>query len=60
MTYPRDDAPPTTSKHGDAADAATESLIDAKGSSAIATAVTINRPVADEPADLHGECRPDR
>ena len=47
MTYPRDDAPPTTSKHGDAADAATESLIDAKGSSAIATAVTINRPVAE-------------
>ncbi len=47
MTYPRDDAPPTTSKHGDAADAATKSLIDAKGSSAIATAVTINRPVAE-------------
>ncbi|MFG6281625.1 SRPBCC family protein [Sphingomonas sp. S6] len=47
MTYPRDDAPPTTSKHGDATHAATESLIDAKGSSAIASAVTINRPVAE-------------
>lgn len=47
MTYPRDDAPPTTSKHGDAATAATESLIDAKGSSATAQAVTINRPVAE-------------
>jgi len=47
MTYPRDDAPPTTSKHGDATHAATESLIDAKGSSAIASAVSINRPVAE-------------
>ncbi|PVE59997.1 cyclase [Arthrobacter sp. TPD3018] len=47
MTYPGDDAPPTTSKHGDATHAATESLIDAKGSSAIASAVTINRPVAE-------------
>jgi uncharacterized membrane protein len=47
MTYPRDDAPPTTSKHGDATEAATESLIDPKGSSAVAQAVTINRSIAE-------------
>lgn len=47
MTDHRDDAPPPTSKRGDAADTATESLIDAKGSSVVGRAVTINRPVGE-------------
>lgn len=47
MTDHRDDAPPATSKRGDAAETATESLIDAKGSSVVGRAVTINRPAGE-------------
>ncbi|MEI5687175.1 SRPBCC family protein [Sphingomonas kyungheensis] len=46
MTDRRDDAPPTTKKHGNAADA-TASLIDGKGSSVVGRSVTINRPASE-------------
>ena len=47
MTDRRDDAPSTTYKHGDAADATTATLIEGKGSSAVGRSVTINRPASE-------------
>jgi uncharacterized membrane protein len=47
MTDRRDDAPSTTYKHGDAADATTASLIEGQGSSVAGRSVTINRPVRE-------------
>ena len=47
MTDRRDDAPSTTYKHGDAADATTASLIEGKGSSVVGRSVTINRPASE-------------
>lgn len=45
MTEASDDAPLAASKRSGAAEAATESLIDGKGSSVVGRSVTINRPV---------------
>jgi uncharacterized membrane protein len=45
--HPGDDAPLTASKHGDAAQDATQSLIEPKGDSLVGRAVTINRPRAE-------------
>jgi uncharacterized membrane protein len=42
-----DDAPPTTSKHTDAAERAGQELIEAEGDTLIGRAVTINRPRAE-------------
>jgi len=47
MTDRRDDAPSTTYKHGDAADATTASLIEGQGSAVAGRSVTINRPVRE-------------
>jgi uncharacterized membrane protein len=44
---PRDDAPLSTSKRHDAVTDATQDLADGKGSSIVARAVTINRPVGE-------------
>ena len=44
---PRDDAPLSTSKRSDAVVDATQDLADGKGSSIVARAVTINRPVGE-------------
>ena len=44
---PRDDAPLSTSKSKTAAAEATQELIDGKGASIVARAVTINRPVGE-------------
>ncbi|PTW45475.1 polyketide cyclase/dehydrase/lipid transport protein [Sphingomonas faeni] len=44
---PRDDAPLSTSKRSDAVADATQDLADGKGSSIVARAVTINRPVGE-------------
>jgi uncharacterized membrane protein len=44
---PRDDAPLSTSKRSDAVADATQHLADGKGSSIVARAVTINRPVGE-------------
>jgi uncharacterized membrane protein len=44
---PRDDAPLSTSKRHDAVTDATQDLPDGKGSSIVARAVTINRPVGE-------------
>ncbi|ATE66423.1 SRPBCC family protein [Rhizorhabdus dicambivorans] len=44
---PRDDAPLSTSKDSDAAEAAGETIVDARGSSLIGRTVTINRPRAE-------------
>jgi len=44
---PRDDAPLSTSKSHDAVTDATQDLADGKGSSIVARAVTINRPVGE-------------
>jgi uncharacterized membrane protein len=44
---PRDDAPLSTSKRDDAVTDATQDLADGKGSSIVARAVTINRPVGE-------------
>lgn len=46
-TAPTDDAPAWTAKSRDAADRATDGLIDAKGDHVVGRAVTINRPAAD-------------
>lgn len=46
-THPTDDAPFASSKHGDAVDHATQSLIEPKGDSLSAVAVTINKPAAE-------------
>jgi uncharacterized membrane protein len=45
--HPGDDAPITASKHRDAAQDATDALIEPKGDSLSGVAVTINRPIAD-------------
>ena len=42
-----DDAPLSASKQAHAADAATDALVEGKGSSVVGRAVTINRPVAE-------------
>ena len=47
MTDAHDDAPAATSKSSDAADIATGSLIEGKGSSVVGRSVTINRPVSE-------------
>jgi uncharacterized membrane protein len=47
MTDQRDDAPSSTAKHGHAAIAVTDTLIEGKGSSVVGRAVTINRPAAE-------------
>jgi uncharacterized membrane protein len=47
MTDQRDDAPSSTAKHGQAATAVTDTLIEGKGSSVVGRAVTINRPAAE-------------
>jgi uncharacterized membrane protein len=44
---PRDDAPLSTSKRSDAVADATRELTDGKGSSIVARAVTINRPIGE-------------
>jgi uncharacterized membrane protein len=44
---PRDDAPLSTSKRHDAVTDATQDLADGKGSSIVARAVTINRPIGE-------------
>ena len=44
---PDDDAPLSTSKHGDAVDEAVASLVEPKGDSLIGRSVTINRPRAE-------------
>ena len=47
MTHLDDDAPATTSKHGDPAATVTAGLVEGQGSSAVGRSVTINRPAAE-------------
>ena len=44
---PQDDAPPSTTKHGDGAEQAAAAGVPAKGDSIVSRAVTINRPRAE-------------